>query len=59
MISKLTTRKRKIQATTMYRSEHLEFLNKKIDKNVPHKVSRSAIIEFLVDKAMLNPSLLD
>lgn len=49
---------RKIQASTMYAPDHLEFLDRKIDKGKPHLENRSAIVGFLVEKAMKDPSIL-
>ena len=52
-------KERKIQAIVGFASEELEFVDRKIDNSVEHRVSRSAIIRHLIHKAMVDPSLLD
>ena len=50
---------RKINTVVMLTSKEQEFLDRKIDKKYPALVSRSSVLRFLVDKAMVDPSIWD
>ena len=50
---------RRVQASTMYDPAHLEFLERKINKNLPRLENRSSIVGLLIEKAMEDPRLLE
>jgi len=43
----------------MYDPAALAFLDRKRDSKVEHKSSRSAMVNHLIKKAMINPDLID
>lgn len=57
--TKTKIRTRKMQVIDLFEASHIEFLMRRVDKNVPHLASRSAILRHLVDQAMEDPDLLD
>jgi len=59
MTNKVKSRDRKVNTMILLTAPETEFLDRKIDHNEPLKNSRSAIIRFLIRKAMATPALLD
>jgi hypothetical protein len=50
---------RKIGVMAMLEDPEIKFLDRKIDKKVEAKASRSAILRTLIRRAMENPAILD
>jgi hypothetical protein len=55
----IKTSERKINTVVMLTSKEQEFLDRKIDKRHPDLFSRSAMLRFLVGRAMVDPAILD
>ena len=59
MANKVTAKERKTNVLIGFTQGEIKFLDRKINKKIPEKSSRSAIVRLLLSRAMENSELLD